>query len=73
MVNGDPRGDPVPLVICRAVTNELASNLPLQMLLFFNMFYFPCWWFSSASMLEVKVSFASNTVSGFQVLVSNVC
>lgn len=42
-------------VIFLSVTNELASNLPLQMLLFFNMFYFPCWWFSAAFMLEVKV------------------
>lgn len=48
--------EPFPLVICLAVTNELASHLPLQMLLFFNMFYFPCWWFSAAFMLEVKVS-----------------
>ncbi|XP_075881844.1 transmembrane protein 17A isoform X2 [Nelusetta ayraudi] len=37
-----------------SVTNELASHLPLQMLLFFNMFYFPCWWCSAAFMLEVK-------------------
>lgn len=48
--------EPFPLVICLAVTNELASHLPLQMLLFFNMFYFPCWWCSAAFMLEVKVS-----------------
>ncbi|KAF7205588.1 transmembrane protein 17A [Nothobranchius furzeri] len=37
-----------------AVANELVSHLPLQMLLYFNMFYFPCWWFSSVFMLEVK-------------------
>uniref|UniRef100_A0A667YTH6 Zgc:112294 n=1 Tax=Myripristis murdjan TaxID=586833 RepID=A0A667YTH6_9TELE len=34
--------------------NELVSHLPLQMLLYFNMFYFPCWWFSAVFMLELK-------------------
>uniref|UniRef100_A0A8C3ANQ1 Zgc:112294 n=1 Tax=Cyclopterus lumpus TaxID=8103 RepID=A0A8C3ANQ1_CYCLU len=34
--------------------NDLVSHLPLQMLLYFNMFYFPCWWFSAVFMLEVK-------------------
>ncbi|XP_077943558.1 transmembrane protein 17A [Gasterosteus aculeatus] len=37
-----------------AVVNELVSHLPLQMLLYFNIFYFPCWWFSAVFMLEVK-------------------
>ncbi|KAF3695464.1 Transmembrane protein 17A [Channa argus] len=37
-----------------AVVNELVSHLPLQMLLYFNMFYFPCWCFSAVLMLEVK-------------------
>ncbi|XP_008334464.1 transmembrane protein 17A [Cynoglossus semilaevis] len=36
------------------VLNELVSHLPLQMLLYFNTFYFPCWWLSAVSMLEVK-------------------
>uniref|UniRef100_A0AAQ6IGD7 Transmembrane protein 17A n=1 Tax=Anabas testudineus TaxID=64144 RepID=A0AAQ6IGD7_ANATE len=36
------------------MVNELVSHLPLQMLLYFNMFYFPCWWFSAVFMLEVK-------------------
>lgn len=44
------------IIICLAVVNELVSHLPLQMLLYFNMFYFPCWWFSAVFMLEVKVS-----------------
>ncbi|XP_056134552.1 transmembrane protein 17A [Lampris incognitus] len=38
----------------RSVVNELVSHLPLQMLLYFNMFFFPCWWFSAVAMLEVK-------------------
>ncbi|KAK5623123.1 Transmembrane protein 17A [Crenichthys baileyi] len=37
-----------------SVVNELVSHLPLQMLLYFNLFYFPCWWFSAVFMLEVK-------------------
>uniref|UniRef100_A0A8C5GN79 Transmembrane protein 17A-like n=1 Tax=Gouania willdenowi TaxID=441366 RepID=A0A8C5GN79_GOUWI len=36
------------------MVNELVSHLPLQMLLYFNMFYFPCWWFSAVFMLDVK-------------------
>uniref|UniRef100_A0A672IFR6 Transmembrane protein 17A-like n=1 Tax=Salarias fasciatus TaxID=181472 RepID=A0A672IFR6_SALFA len=36
------------------MVNQLVSHLPLQMLLYFNMFYFPCWWFSAVFMLEVK-------------------
>lgn len=47
-------------LICHAGANELVSHLPLQMLLYFNLFYFPCWWFSAVFMLEVKV-----LVSGF--------
>lgn len=39
-----------------AVASELASHLPLQMLLYFNRLYFPCWWFSTVCMLELKVS-----------------
>uniref|UniRef100_A0A3B4UXW4 Zgc:112294 n=1 Tax=Seriola dumerili TaxID=41447 RepID=A0A3B4UXW4_SERDU len=34
--------------------DAFVSHLPLQMLLYFNMFYFPCWWFSAVFMLEVK-------------------
>ncbi|XP_037536153.1 transmembrane protein 17A [Nematolebias whitei] len=37
-----------------SVVDELVSHLPLQMLLYFNVFYFPCWWFSAVFMLEVK-------------------
>uniref|UniRef100_A0A665T9K8 Zgc:112294 n=1 Tax=Echeneis naucrates TaxID=173247 RepID=A0A665T9K8_ECHNA len=40
--------------VCLAEANELVSHLPLQMLLYFNLFYFPCWWFSAVFMLEVK-------------------
>ncbi|XP_019908017.1 transmembrane protein 17A isoform X2 [Esox lucius] len=34
--------------------NELVSHLPLQMLLYFNVIYFPCWWASAVIMLDLK-------------------
>ncbi|CAL8335939.1 transmembrane protein 17A-like [Gadus morhua] len=39
----------------RSAVHELVSHLPLQMLLYFNMFYFPCWWASAVAMLHLKV------------------
>ncbi|CAL8235265.1 unnamed protein product, partial [Arctogadus glacialis] len=38
----------------RSAVHELVSHLPLQMLLYFNMFYFPCWWASAVAMLHLK-------------------
>ncbi|XP_014015490.1 transmembrane protein 17A isoform X1 [Salmo salar] len=35
--------------------NELVSHLPLQMILYFNIFYFPCWWVSAVLMLDLKL------------------
>lgn len=43
-------------VVVIAVASEQASHLPLQMLLYFNGFYFPCWWLSTVFMLDIKVS-----------------
>ncbi|KAJ3603989.1 hypothetical protein NHX12_028730 [Muraenolepis orangiensis] len=37
------------------VVSGLASHLPLQMLLYFNMWLFPCWWASAVAMLHLKV------------------
>ncbi|XP_077171494.1 transmembrane protein 17 isoform X1 [Paroedura picta] len=34
--------------------NELVSNLPLQMSLYFNLCFFPFWWVSSVVMLQLK-------------------
>ncbi|MBN3315688.1 TM17A protein, partial [Atractosteus spatula] len=34
--------------------HEIVSHLPLQMLLYFNVFYFPVWWVSEVLMLELK-------------------
>ncbi|XP_054842974.1 transmembrane protein 17 [Eublepharis macularius] len=34
--------------------NELVSNLPLQMSLYFNLYFFPFWWVSSVVMLQLK-------------------
>ncbi|XP_023684712.1 transmembrane protein 17A [Paramormyrops kingsleyae] len=47
--------------------NELLSNLPLQMLLYFNIFYFPCWWLSEMFMLEVKFSVLPGYYQGILV------
>ncbi|CAL8249047.1 unnamed protein product [Merluccius merluccius] len=41
----------------RSEVNELLSHLPLQILLYFNIFYFPCWWASAVAMLHVKYCF----------------
>uniref|UniRef100_A0A3B4AL30 Transmembrane protein 17 n=1 Tax=Periophthalmus magnuspinnatus TaxID=409849 RepID=A0A3B4AL30_9GOBI len=38
-------------------SSPLVSHLPLQMLLYFDMFYFPCWWISAVFMLNVKFEF----------------
>ncbi|KAI7813056.1 transmembrane protein 17A [Triplophysa rosa] len=35
---------------------EVSSQLPLQMLLYFNSFFFPFWWISEVVMLNVKFS-----------------
>nr|XP_020646242.1 transmembrane protein 17 [Pogona vitticeps] len=34
--------------------NEIVSSLPLQMSLYFNLFFFPFWWVSSVVMLQLK-------------------
>ncbi|XP_060043195.1 transmembrane protein 17 isoform X2 [Erinaceus europaeus] len=35
--------------------NEMVSNLALQMSLYFNTYFFPLWWVSSITMLQMKV------------------
>ncbi|XP_055054394.2 transmembrane protein 17A isoform X2 [Misgurnus anguillicaudatus] len=35
--------------------SEISSHLPLQMLLYFNSFFFPFWWISEVVMLDLKV------------------
>ncbi|XP_072372427.1 transmembrane protein 17-like [Scyliorhinus torazame] len=37
-------------------TNEMVSSLPLQMALYFNVFFFPFWWVSEVTMLQLKYS-----------------
>ncbi|XP_062974600.1 transmembrane protein 17 [Elgaria multicarinata webbii] len=34
--------------------NEIISGLPLQMSLYFNLWFFPFWWVSSVAMLQLK-------------------
>uniref|UniRef100_A0A8C5S6D6 Transmembrane protein 17 n=1 Tax=Laticauda laticaudata TaxID=8630 RepID=A0A8C5S6D6_LATLA len=36
--------------------NEIVSSLPLQMSLYFNLWFFPFWWASSIAMLQLKYS-----------------
>ncbi|XP_074197299.1 transmembrane protein 17 isoform X1 [Camelus bactrianus] len=45
--------------------NEMVSSLALQMSLYFNAYFFPLWWVSSITMLQVKVNpcFTTATVS----------
>ncbi|NXT33657.1 TMM17 protein, partial [Pelecanoides urinatrix] len=34
--------------------NEILSSLPLQMSLYFNVYFFPLWWLSTVAMLHLK-------------------
>jgi len=34
---------------------DVVSSLPLQMSLYFNMWFFPFWWISEVVMLQLKV------------------
>ncbi|XP_063184405.1 transmembrane protein 17 [Chroicocephalus ridibundus] len=40
--------------------NEMLSSLPLQMSLYFNVYFFPFWWLSTVVMLQLKYSFLSD-------------
>lgn len=35
--------------------DEVVSSLPLQMSLYFNLWFFPVWWICEVVMLQVKV------------------
>ncbi|XP_072189771.1 transmembrane protein 17 [Excalfactoria chinensis] len=41
---------------CRSerADNEILASLPLQMSLYFNVYFFPCWWLSTVVMLQLK-------------------
>uniref|UniRef100_A0A8C2D5X4 Zgc:112294 n=1 Tax=Cyprinus carpio TaxID=7962 RepID=A0A8C2D5X4_CYPCA len=39
------------------VCAEVSSHLPLQMLLYFNIFFFPFWWISEVLMLHLKCTY----------------
>ncbi|NXU58788.1 TMM17 protein, partial [Turnix velox] len=39
---------------------EMLSSLPLQMSLYFNLYYFPVWWLSMVIMLHLKYSYLSD-------------
>ncbi|KAG8597990.1 hypothetical protein GDO81_002450 [Engystomops pustulosus] len=40
---------------CVSLGHEVVSSLPLQMTLYFNVFFFPIWFISEVIMLELKV------------------
>ncbi|XP_075995435.1 transmembrane protein 17B [Genypterus blacodes] len=40
--------------VALAPASRVLSNLPLQMSLFFNMWFFPLWWISETTMLQLK-------------------
>ncbi|XP_061672037.1 transmembrane protein 17A [Syngnathoides biaculeatus] len=50
-----------------SLANEVACDLPLQMLIYFNVFYFPCWWLSSICMLEVKFAYLPGYYQGLLI------
>ncbi|KAM9858469.1 transmembrane protein 17A [Aulostomus maculatus] len=50
-----------------SVVNEVVSHLPLQMMLYFNMYYFPCWWFSAVFMLEIKYHYLPGYYQGLLI------
>ncbi|KAJ7993693.1 hypothetical protein DPEC_G00257320 [Dallia pectoralis] len=47
--------------------NELVSHLPLQMLLYFNVVYFPCWGASAVIMLDLKFYYLPGYYQGLLV------
>ncbi|KAL4636102.1 transmembrane protein 17A-like [Arapaima gigas] len=50
--DGDAQGDK--RKVGKVNQTEIVSHLPLQMLLYFNVFFFPFWWMSEVVMLELK-------------------
>ncbi|NWU60971.1 TMM17 protein, partial [Pterocles burchelli] len=40
--------------------DERVSSLPLQMSLYFNVYFFPCWWLSTVVMLHLKYPILSD-------------
>ncbi|XP_077418018.1 transmembrane protein 17A [Vanacampus margaritifer] len=53
--------------VSRSGCNEVACSVALQMLIYFNMFYFPCWCFSSVCMLEVKFAYLPGYYQGLEI------
>ncbi|XDV21407.1 hypothetical protein PO909_026507 [Leuciscus waleckii] len=49
---------------------EVWSHLPLQMLLYFNMFFFPFWWISEVMMLHLKPTYYQCLLVTGMVLIS---
>ncbi|XP_032041055.1 transmembrane protein 17 [Aythya fuligula] len=45
---------------CLSTDSEIVSSLPLQMSLYFNVYFFPFWWLSSVVMLQLKYAVLSD-------------
>lgn len=42
--------------------DEVVSSLPLQMSLYFNLWFFPVWWICEVVMLQLKVGFCITVI-----------
>ncbi|XP_051925062.1 transmembrane protein 17A isoform X1 [Hippocampus zosterae] len=45
----------------------LPCDVALHMLIYFNVFYLPCWWFSSVCMLQVKFAYLPGYYQGLLI------
>lgn len=53
---GVPGVLPSPAFLCPV--HEVLASLPLQVMLYFNVCYFPCWCLAEGMMLQLKVPLA---------------
>ncbi|XP_077456037.1 transmembrane protein 17A [Stigmatopora argus] len=51
----------------RSVASQVSCDLPLQMLIYFNVFYLPLWCLSSVCMLEVKFTYLPGYYQGLVI------
>lgn len=55
---GDPKAGEQPAHPCLSCpAHEVLSSLPLQVMLYFNVYYFPVWCLAEGIMLHLKVPF----------------
>lgn len=49
------RGSPAHPCLPPTLAHEVLASLPLQMMLYFNVYYFPVWCLAEGMMLQLKV------------------